>query len=72
MMPDSDPKTDEKRLEDSGSTSIKVKVDSTGLPLLPQPSTSPFDPLNYPNVTPSFSVSIISTELTLTSTLLYR
>lgn len=28
-----------------------LKLDHAGLPLLPQPSTSPFDPLNYPNVT---------------------
>ncbi|KAF8058748.1 MFS general substrate transporter [Lyophyllum atratum] len=26
-----------------------LKVDHTGLPLLPQPTTSPYDPLNYPN-----------------------
>ncbi|KAG6891024.1 hypothetical protein C0992_010997 [Termitomyces sp. T32_za158] len=49
MTPENDSKMDEKELEDSGPTVIKVKVDSTGLPLLPQPSTSPFDPLNYPN-----------------------
>ncbi|KAF9463619.1 major facilitator superfamily domain-containing protein [Collybia nuda] len=26
-----------------------LKLDHVGLPLLPQPTTSPFDPLNYPN-----------------------
>ncbi|KAG6828840.1 hypothetical protein H0H92_006599 [Tricholoma furcatifolium] len=32
----------------SGDVQV-LKVDSMGLPLLPQPSKSPFDPLNYPN-----------------------
>ncbi|PPQ89000.1 hypothetical protein CVT25_005099 [Psilocybe cyanescens] len=26
-----------------------LKLDSSGLPLIPQPTSSPFDPLNYPN-----------------------
>ncbi|KAG5733424.1 Protein HOL1 [Termitomyces sp. T112] len=46
MTLDNSSQTDEKQLE---HIPVKVKVDSTGLPLLPQPSTSPFDPLNYPN-----------------------
>ncbi|KAF4620386.1 hypothetical protein D9613_000961 [Agrocybe pediades] len=28
---------------------IRVKLDGNGLPLIPQPSDSPLDPLNYPN-----------------------
>ncbi|KAG6899458.1 hypothetical protein C0993_010137 [Termitomyces sp. T159_Od127] len=53
-----DSKTDEKQVEDSGPTAVKVKVDSTGLPLLPQPSTSPFDPLNYPNTDFDINVAV--------------
>lgn len=33
-------------------TPATYKLDSTGLPLIPQPTASPFDPLNYPNVKP--------------------
>ncbi|KAF8058742.1 MFS general substrate transporter [Lyophyllum atratum] len=35
-------------IKDTEPGSGSVKIDSTGLPLLPQPTTSPFDPLNYP------------------------
>lgn len=27
-----------------------IKLDHSGLPLIPQPTASPFDPLNYPDV----------------------
>lgn len=33
-----------------GVTPLTIKLDETGLPLIPQPSTSEDDPLNYPNV----------------------
>ncbi|KAG6873140.1 hypothetical protein C0995_002514 [Termitomyces sp. Mi166 len=53
MSTDNSSKTDEKhqgkQLVEDACPLVKLKVDSTGLPLLPQPSTSPFDPLNYPN-----------------------
>ncbi|XP_006461353.1 hypothetical protein AGABI2DRAFT_118249 [Agaricus bisporus var. bisporus H97] len=32
-----------------GVTPLTIKLDETGLPLIPQPSTSEDDPLNYPN-----------------------
>ncbi|GLB37958.1 putative major facilitator superfamily protein [Lyophyllum shimeji] len=35
--------------KEAGPRRERLKLDSTGLPLLPQPTTSPFDPLNYPN-----------------------
>ncbi|KDR75545.1 hypothetical protein GALMADRAFT_486763 [Galerina marginata CBS 339.88] len=34
--------------EKDASLSEVVKLDHTGLPLIPQPTNSPFDPLNYP------------------------
>lgn len=33
-----------------GSRSGVLKLDGGGLPLIPQPTNSPTDPLNYPNV----------------------
>lgn len=35
------------------------KLDPEGLPLVPQPTESPFDPLNYPNVSVANHVSLI-------------
>ena len=32
------------------SDSGTLKLDSSGLPLIPQPTASPIDPLNYPDV----------------------
>lgn len=32
------------------STSSHLELDSSGLPLIPQPTASPSDPLNYPKV----------------------
>lgn len=40
--------------EVSKSSTATIKLDGTGLPLVPQPITSDTDPLNYPNVRPSF------------------
>ncbi|KAF8911596.1 major facilitator superfamily domain-containing protein [Gymnopilus junonius] len=36
-------------LDKDSSASEEVELDPNGLPLLPQPSSSPYDPLNYPN-----------------------
>lgn len=40
-----------------GAASVIIKLDETGLPLIPQPHTSENDPLNYPNVR-SFSADL--------------
>jgi hypothetical protein len=32
------------------TTRVAIKLDGTGLPLVPQPNESETDPLNYPNV----------------------
>ena len=34
----------------SHSDAGSLKLDGSGLPLIPQPTSSPIDPLNYPNV----------------------
>jgi len=34
-----------------------IKLDSTRLPLVPQPSSSEMDPLNYPNVKSTYSLT---------------
>ncbi|TFK45023.1 MFS general substrate transporter [Crucibulum laeve] len=45
MSPISNEKSTTKHLEEVKA----VKFDHSGLPLIPQPSDSPYDPLNYPN-----------------------
>lgn len=38
------------QVHEPGAAPIAIKLDETGLPLIPQPHTSENDPLNYPNV----------------------
>ncbi|THV06621.1 MFS general substrate transporter [Dendrothele bispora CBS 962.96] len=56
---------EESRIEDKETTLDRlryptIQLDHDGLPLIPQPTTSPYDPLNYPNWLKYTALALVS------------